>query len=503
MSGQELSAAQSVSRPLVACTSRRWWPRSAACAVAASGACAGDATWSAPRAVETSVGQSLLEVQCPSAAACVAVDVNGRATSFDPASAKASAPVQIAAGEVPMALACPSATQCTIVTTENHAYSFAPTAPKASPPVVPEPDLDVSNDEPPTTDGLACPSTSSCVAADDQGNVITFHPARVRPSVLTSLGQQSWSAAACPSATECIVAGDGSEATFNPAAPSGAASPRSGLEQGKNRIIDLACPSASQCTALDQRPGARSRSTRRRLRRRRPIESQSPVTQPPRLPVPQSTSARRLLRTARSSRSIRRRRRHRSRRAKIDPSGVGGGPGQTEGLTAISCPATTSCVTVDAVGQAIAFAPASPGTPKPTRIDGGSPLLGVSCPSTSQCTAMGPYVESTFDPLSGKAADARDDGDRPLLPGERRGLRHDKQVPGDHHRPPGHVEPEAVQATQDASARLVQRRGDQRDRLPDRDRVRRRRHRRFRASATTRRQARSSSAGSRSRRARR
>jgi len=90
--------------------------------------------------------------------------------------------------------------------------------------------------------------------------------------------------------------------------------------------------------------------------------------------------------------------------ARLEPSGVGGGPGQTEGLTAITCLATTSCVAVDGVGRAIAFAPANPGTPTPVRIDGGSPLLGISCPSARQCTAVAPYLESTFDPTSPKAA---------------------------------------------------------------------------------------------------
>src|ERR1700753_3693917 len=100
MSGQVLMAAQTIVRPRIA-QALALLVALVALAVAASTASA-TITWSAPRAVDTSGGQSLLHVQCPSSVACVAIDDNGRATDFDPATAKTSAPVEIAAGEVPM-----------------------------------------------------------------------------------------------------------------------------------------------------------------------------------------------------------------------------------------------------------------------------------------------------------------------------------------------------------------------------------------------------------------
>ena len=402
MSGQMLTGVRSVVRPRIA---RSVALLAAFCAIAVAASATrppprgATLMWSAPRAVDTSLGQSLLHVQCLSTTECVAVDNNGRATNFNPATGKATAPVQVAAGEVPMALACPAATQCTIITTENHAYTFDPAAPKASPPFVLEPTSTSPNDEPPTTDGLACPSTSACVATDTQGNVIAFDPVSSAAPVLTSLGQQSWSAVACPSATECIVAGDGSEATFNPASPSGTAPVK--VQPGKNQIIDLACPSAAQCTALDVAGGEVT------------FNPQAPPTTPPdRVAIAGSSAVAIACAAATQCTVVAQNGKEFTfdpatptptvHSAKIDTSGIGGGPGQTEGLTAINCPATTSCVAVDAVGRAIAFAPASPGTPTPLRIDGGSPLLGVSCPSTRQCTAMGPYIESTFNPLSAR-----------------------------------------------------------------------------------------------------
>jgi hypothetical protein len=399
MSGQMLIEVQSVVTPRIA---RVVALLAALCAlaVAASTASAATLTWSAPRPVETSLGQSLLHVQCLSATQCVTVDDNGRATSFDPATRKSSAPVEVAAGQVPMALACPSATQCTTITTTNQAYTFDPAAPKASTAFVLEPTSTSPNDEPPTTDGLACPSTSACVATDTHGNVITFDPGTSAAPALTSLSQGSWSAVACPSATQCTVAGDGVEATFDPSSPTGTPSVK--VEQGTNRIIDLACPSSAQCTALDAGGGEVT------------FNPQAPPTTPPDRVAVAGSSAVAIACGATTQCTVVAQNGKEFTldpstptppvaSARLEPSGIGGGPGQTEGLTAISCPVATSCVTVDGVGRAIAFAPASPGTPMPVRIDGGSPLLGVSCPSTRQCTAMGPYIESTFNPIGKQA----------------------------------------------------------------------------------------------------
>ncbi len=400
MSGQRLSGASSVT----AAWATRVVPllgTLCALALATSSASASTLTWSTPRSVDTSLGQSLLHVQCLSATGCVAIDDNGRATDFDPSTGKSSQPVQVATGEVPMALACPSETQCTTITTQNHAYTFDPAAPKASAALVLEPTSTSPNDEPPTTDGLACPSISSCVAVDTQGNVITFDPGTSTAPSLTSLSKEGWAGVSCSSAAQCTVAGGGDEATFDPAAPSATTLVK--VEQGKNQIVDLACPSAAQCTALDESGGEVT------------FNPQAPPTTPPdRVAIGGSSAGAVACAATTQCTVIAQNGKEFTfdpatptppvQSAKIDAAGIGGGPGQTEGLTAISCPATSLCVAVDAVGQAIGFSPLSPGTPKPKRIDGGSPLLGVSCPSTHQCTAMGPYIESTFNPLGAKAA---------------------------------------------------------------------------------------------------
>jgi hypothetical protein len=375
-------------------------------AVIATTASAATLTWSAPRPIDTTLGQSLLHVQCPSATECVALDANGRAVDFDPASGKSSVPVQVAStavqaagGQDTTALACASPSQCTAITASNQAYTFDPAAPETSSPLQLESAAAPSPDQPgPMIFGLACPSTTLCVAADTTGNAITFDPNSSAAPAVTPLFAVVYTSVACPSATQCTVAGGGDEATFDPTSP--AAAKAATIEQGKRQMIDLACPSNVQCTALDQDGGevtfdpqtppataasaawvgttlaewiACGSTTQCTVIAPKGKES----TFNPTTPTPALVSA------------------------KVDTSNTGGGPGQTEGVGGISCPVATSCVAVDAGGRAVAFAPSNPGSPTPVRIDGGSPLFAVSCPSARQCTAMAPFVETTFSPSSG------------------------------------------------------------------------------------------------------
>ena len=368
-------------------------------AVSVATASAASLTWSAPRSIDTALGQSLLEVQCPLSTMCVTLDANGRATTFDPATRKSSAPVQVAGAQPPTALACPSATQCTAITTTNQAYTFDPAAPKASSPLLLESPAPTSVDQQgPAIFALACASTSLCVAADTNGNAITFDPSSTAAPVVTALFAVAWSSVACPSATQCTIAGGVDEATFDPTSP--AAAGEVAIEQGKRQIIGLACPSDGQCTALDQDGGEVT------------FDPQTPpATAPAAVGIGTTSVVAIACDSATQCTVIAVNGEELTfdpttptttlQSAKIDKSNTGGGPGQTEGVTAISCPAATACAAVDAGGRAIAFAPSSPGSPTPVRIDGGSPLLGVSCPSTRQCSAIGPYIESTFDPLGG------------------------------------------------------------------------------------------------------
>jgi hypothetical protein len=368
-------------------------------ALLGTSASAATVTWSAPRSIDTSLGQSLLEVQCPSSTICVTLDANGRATTFDPAAGKSSAPVQVAGAQVPTALACPSATQCTAITEENQAYTFDPAAPKPSSPLLLQSGTPTSPDQQgPRIFALACVSTTLCVAASLTGEVITFDPNSTAAPVVTALVAVAWASIVCPSATQCTVAGDGEEATFDPTSP--AAATRAAIAPSKRQLVGLACPSDVQCTVLDQLgdqltfdPQTPPATVPTAYGVAPPSDDAIACASTTQCAVTTSDGEESTFDPATPTAAL--------HPAKIDKPHTGGGPGQTNGVTALSCPATTSCVAVDAGGRAIAFAPSSPGSPTPVRIDAGSPLLGVSCPSTHQCSAIAPWVESTFDPLGG------------------------------------------------------------------------------------------------------
>jgi hypothetical protein len=76
--------------------------------------------------------------------------------------------------------------------------------------------------------------------------------------------------------------------------------------------------------------------------------------------------------------------------------------GSGNGLDAVACPSTSQCTALDGAtsGREITFDPNAPGSPVPVVIDGATPT-GLACPSTIQCTAVDSYGrEVTFNPTS-------------------------------------------------------------------------------------------------------
>jgi hypothetical protein len=71
----------------------------------------------------------------------------------------------------------------------------------------------------------------------------------------------------------------------------------------------------------------------------------------------------------------------------------------TRTLTGIACPSTTQCTTIDESGEATTFDPQSSAARSPTLIDPGAIPLGLTCPSTSECIAVDlKGQEVTFNP---------------------------------------------------------------------------------------------------------
>jgi hypothetical protein len=71
-------------------------------------------------------------------------------------------------------------------------------------------------------------------------------------------------------------------------------------------------------------------------------------------------------------------------------------------LSAIACPTATQCTAIDATGQELTFKPVAPGTPALTPLDSGAALAALACPSASRCVAVGGQGEVTFDPASAR-----------------------------------------------------------------------------------------------------
>jgi hypothetical protein len=200
-------------------------------------------------------------------------------------------------------------------------------------------------------------------------------------------------AVACPSATQCTaVDSQGEEVTFNPQTP-GSPEP-SKLDWG-NDLAGIACPSISQCTAVDNHGGqftfdpaapAAARSWPASAVSLFAVACVS-LTECVGVGNPQNTAV------------------------TFDPIGP---PSSTtlpieerDGLVAVSCPDASQC-TATSPSSEITFDPAAPGGAAPMPIGSEGPLRSIACPTLTQCTAVEfDGQEITFNPSAPGTAQAR------------------------------------------------------------------------------------------------
>jgi hypothetical protein len=159
---------------------------------------------------------------------------------------------------------------------------------------------------------------------------VTFNPTSPGAPPALTIGC-GISDVACPSASQCTATRGGYEVTFNPAAQTQQAAV---LIDNANAVLGIACPSATQCTAVD--------------------DAGNEVTFNPNSP---GTPAVVTLHTQNA-------------------------------MFGIACPSTAQCTAVDAGGDEITFNPNSPGTPTPVTIDSGHVLHAIACPSSDDCVAV-------------------------------------------------------------------------------------------------------------------
>lgn len=247
----------------------RWLVALVAVVLAASpGIARASLTWTGASSVDP--GAKLVDVSCPSATQCTAVDDTGHEVTYNPSSPGSPAVVPIATTEQLSGVSCPSTTQCTAlgwhepssttcvgVTTE---VTFNPQAAGATSPVTL--DSDPNCDQLDSSNGIVCPTTTQCTGIESTyyagPKYITFNPTSPgTPSAVAFpcnrtvgcidtgySGDSVDPRPSCISATDCVILSNfGWESVFNPQSSTGATLSNT----GDAATTSLACPSATEC----------------------------------------------------------------------------------------------------------------------------------------------------------------------------------------------------------------------------------------------------------------
>ncbi len=195
-------------------------------------------------------------VACPSARECVAVDRHGSEITFDP-----HAPGRPSAAEIDSvgygsgygvpaltSIACVSSSQCTAVDNQGDFVTFNPAALRhRDGQTIDTPDDAYTN--PPSLRAVACPTRRRCIAVDSYGDALTFAPWGSANDVdTTQMQTNGLKTVACLSGAQCVTTDDAQTFTFRTSADFG---PNGTTIDHAHHIAALACPSTTQCTAVD------------------------------------------------------------------------------------------------------------------------------------------------------------------------------------------------------------------------------------------------------------
>jgi hypothetical protein len=195
-------------------------------------------------------------VACPSARECVAVDRHGSEITFDP-----RAPGHPHAAEIDSvgfgngygvpaltSIACVSSSQCTAVDNQGDFVTFDPFAPRHRDGQT----IDTPDDSytpPPSLRAVVCPSATRCVAVDSYGDALTFAAWGSANDVdTTQMQTNGLKTIACLTTARCVTTDDAQSFDFDTHADFG---PNGHTIDRDHRIRALACPSATECTAVD------------------------------------------------------------------------------------------------------------------------------------------------------------------------------------------------------------------------------------------------------------
>jgi hypothetical protein len=361
-------------------------------AVVSGTASAASLHWSSGRQIDHSAGVGLGTLACPGSTQCDALDDNNRLVQFNPATPSHATRVQITAPARLTDLACASTTQCTLIDEQGGEATFNPSSPPATLTFQTVDAAVASASSSTQAAGATCPSSSQCVLVDGAGNVVVFDPTAPSAPVTASLdpGEDfGLIAVTCASTSQCTAISQTKEWTFDPANPGAATSATIDTAAGFARAVT--CASATQCTAVDQ-SGHETTFNPQTATTTGPVSlATNEFTQFNDVSCPSQA----LCVAADLAGHL----------TSFDPQT--GQPVANVPVTDVhnlACESATACVADDGSGRVLTFTPGTTSRPTATQIDAGAPLVSVSCPGRSQCTAVDALHELTFDPLSATRA---------------------------------------------------------------------------------------------------
>jgi hypothetical protein len=358
--------------------------------VLAPGAGAQQFTWHSPITLEDTGGtQGADAVACPSATQCTAVDAIGQQVTFNPTdgSTKDSSAVDVL-GRVSR-VSCPSVSQCTAVDNLGHEVTFDPGSGAILYGGLRSVETNLAPNAPSTPlSSVSCATSSFCVAVDNAGNAYSFDPATGTSDGGTSVdGTTALNAVACKSNASLCVAVDSLGNEISIAYPGASASSHS--SGSSHSLTGVSCNAAfSSCTAVDDHgqevtfaPGSGG-GTPIAVDGTNPLTAVSCASDYSQCTAVDQTG----------------------NETTFAP-GAGGSPQVVDGITLLSdvaCPAgtDTQCTAVDNQGNEVTFNPTT-GTHGPAHSVVANVLASLSCPTATQCTAVeAGEREITFDPTT-------------------------------------------------------------------------------------------------------
>ena len=206
-----------------------------------------------PTRVVIDSGQDLSAVSCAATGGeCAAVDGDGQVVGFVATSGAATAATP-AGGDPITSLSCPSDSQCTASDENGNEITFGlPISGTPTPESV----------EGYTLASVSCPAMTQCTGVTN-GDAVTFDPQAAGAPTALAVVREPGTLIACPSASQCtsVAVGTGNVATastFDPLPPTSTTTTTKIEMQASDTdpgtIVEaLACPSATQCIAVDSK----------------------------------------------------------------------------------------------------------------------------------------------------------------------------------------------------------------------------------------------------------